>query len=69
MAGTVASPTPIVPIADDSTSVIETPRRCSRWASDAAVIHPAVPPPTMTTERDGADCASGFLVSNSRQTV
>src|SRR3954462_10065641 len=43
----------MVPTAEDSTSVIVTPSLCSRCASEAAVIQPAVPPPTMTTERSG----------------
>src|SRR6187551_3597255 len=48
MSGMVASPTPIVPISSDSTSVIETSFGSSRLESAAAVIHPADPPPAMT---------------------
>ena len=45
--GTVASPTPTMPISSDSISRIEYSRP-STFASAAAAIQPAVPPPTMT---------------------
>ena len=45
--GIVASPTPTVPISSDSTSVISQ-LPAEACASAAAVIQPAVPPPTMT---------------------
>ena len=48
--GIVDSPTPTVPIASDSISVRSTVRPIVR-AIAAAVIHPAVPPPAMTTRR------------------
>src|SRR5512138_1286288 len=48
MGGTVDSPTPMVPISSDSTSVIcsSSPSCCARAA---AATHPAVPPPAITT--------------------
>src|SRR5204863_7492613 len=61
MAGTVASPTPIVPICEDSTTVTVMPRRLRRCRSDAAVIHPAVPPPRMTTEMMGPGVRAPFM--------
>ena len=48
--GIVDSPTPIVPIASDSTSVTSTVRPMVR-AIAAAAIQPAVPPPAITTRR------------------
>jgi len=50
IAGIVASPTPTMPISEDSTSVIDS-RGPNTLASAAAVIHPAVPPPAMTNDR------------------
>src|SRR5689334_15506321 len=50
IAGIVASPTPTMPISDDSTTVMDM-RGPSTRTSAAAAIHPAVPPPAMTTER------------------
>src|SRR5271154_4454125 len=50
--GTVASPTPTVPISSDSMSrMLRRPPKT--FASAEAVIHPAVPPPTMVTDRIG----------------
>jgi hypothetical protein len=49
--GMVASPTPTVPIASDSTSAISTWRDSKVRASAAAAIQPAVPPPTIAIFR------------------
>src|SRR6187455_1930511 len=49
--GTVASPTPTVPMSSDSMSVMSQPLPLSACARPAAAIHPAVPPPTMTMLR------------------
>src|SRR6478609_1372399 len=46
--GTVASPTPTMPMSSDSTSTIAQPLSFSVCARPAAAIQPAVPPPTMT---------------------
>src|SRR5687768_14512655 len=68
----VASPTPIVPTLADSTSVIliRSPNAAARYA---AVIHPAVPPPTMTTSSTAvaAPCPveGSFAISHSISTV
>ena len=48
--GIVASPTPTVPIASDSTSVIDA-RLPRKRAKVAAATQPAVPPPAMTISR------------------
>src|SRR5881394_718372 len=48
MSGMVASPTPMVPISSDSTSVIVTLPGLNRLDSAVAVIQPAEPPPAMT---------------------
>src|SRR3546814_12929224 len=47
--GIVASPTPTVPSASDSTRVIRRRPLARNRESAAAAIHPAVPPPTITT--------------------
>ena len=44
----MASPTPTVPISSDSTSVMDSLRPTNRDKA-AAAIHPAVPPPAITT--------------------
>src|SRR5262245_31748856 len=49
IAGMVASPTPTMPISEDSTTVMVR-RGPNTRASAAAVIQPAVPPPAMTTD-------------------
>ena len=52
----VASPTPMVPMVLDSTSLILTSGPILR-ASAAAAIHPAVPPPAITI------CLGGVVMS------
>src|SRR5215207_5444957 len=49
IAGIVASPTPTMPICEDSTSVMVS-RGPSTRARAAAAIQPAAPPPAMTTD-------------------
>src|SRR5262245_10219978 len=49
IAGIVASPTPTIPISEDSTSVMESLGPSTR-ARAAAHIHPAAPPPAMTID-------------------
>src|SRR5882724_10089365 len=49
MDGMVASPTPMIPISSDSTRVMVR-RGPMTLAIAAAAIHPAVPPPAITTD-------------------
>src|SRR5271154_3358114 len=49
--GMVASPTPMMPISGDSTTVIAVRVPGRARASMLAAIHPEVPPPTMAMRR------------------
>ena len=49
--GVEPSPTPMMPTAGDSTTVISTPCSISERARVNAAIHPAEPPPTTTMRR------------------
>ncbi len=51
MSGIVASPTPTIPIASDSTTTISQNSRRIANANAAAAIHPDDPPPTITILR------------------
>src|SRR3954463_6818141 len=64
--GMVASPTPTIPISSDSTSVTEN-RGMQKRANAAAVIHPAVPPPTTTIRSLTALPMSNFRVAHRRR--
>ena len=65
MAGIVASPTPTVPMSSDSTRVIFT-RGPMTLTSAAAVIQPAVPPPTIVTVFSSAGCMDFALSTRGR---
>jgi hypothetical protein len=56
MCGSVASPTPTMPMSSLSTSV-DLDQPPSSFCSAAALIHPAVPPPRTTT-RTGLGCSA-----------
>ena len=53
ISGIVASPTPMMPMASDSTRITDFPAPSNAWANAAAAIHPAVPPPTTMIAIDG----------------
>ena len=53
---------PLTKTTGDSSSVSCTPRSSSERARISAVIHPAVPPPTMTTRRRPGSGAVSRLV-------
>ena len=57
--GVEPSPTPMMPTAGDSSTVISTPLASSALARIIAVIQPADPPPTMTMRFIGGGASAG----------
>src|SRR5688572_1470319 len=62
MSGIVASPTPMIPISSDSTSVIDTSFGLSRLESAVSIIHPTEPPPAMTMRLNNGCMGSPLLL-------
>ena len=61
--GVEPSPTPMMSTAGDSSTVMSTPFGISASARIMAVIHPAVPPPTITMLVMAACVPAGLCVA------